>query len=195
MYGTAFSTPKGLISFGYSRCFMYENKLKTGNKRKGGANINYASLLAKNPLCPEYKINFVLNPEESYPDPLKTWFEEENVQRGLESMFSMESLGLPTSEEFSTIDEEKVRKFRDSILFKDGRYYVQQQWYEDKVESMTSNHNAALRILENVVKDPEKKDLYEQYLDVFKQQEDESIIEEITVPPEHFGNYGFSIDR
>ena len=30
-------------------------------------------------------------------------------------MFSMESLELPTSDEFSTVDKEKLRKFRDSV--------------------------------------------------------------------------------
>ena len=104
-------------------------------------------------------------------------------------MFSMEFLGLPTSEEFSTMDKEKVKKLRVSISFRDGRYYVQLPWYEDKVESVLSNHNAILRILEKVVKDLGKKDLYNQYLDIFKQQEYKGIIEEITIPPEHFGNY------
>ena len=104
-------------------------------------------------------------------------------------MFSMESLGLLTSEEFSTIDKEKVRKFRDSISFRDGRYYVQLPWYEDKVESVPSNHNATLRSLEMVVKDLEKKDLYEQCLHIFKQQDDKDIVEEITIPLEHFVNY------
>lgn len=53
--------------------------------------------------------------------PLKDWFEEGNVQRGLENMFNLESLGLPFSKEFSTLDEEKVKQFKDSISFKDGR--------------------------------------------------------------------------
>ena len=43
MYGPAFSTSRGLIPFGKSRCFMHEDQLKTENKRKGGANIKYAS--------------------------------------------------------------------------------------------------------------------------------------------------------
>ena len=84
-------------------------------------------------------------------------------------MFSMEFHRLPTSEEFSIIDEEKISKFRDSISFRDGRYYVQLPWYEDKVELVPSNLNAALRIFERVVKDLEKKDLYDQYQDTFKQ--------------------------
>ena len=64
-----------------------------------------------------------------------------------------------------------------------------------QVESVLSNHNTALRILERVVKDLEKKDLYEQYLDIFKQQEDEGIIEEITIPSEHFRYYIWSLHR
>ena len=62
-------------------------------------------------------------------------------------MFSLESLVLPTSDEFSTVDDEKIRKFRDSLSFRDGIYYVQLPWYEDKLESVPSNHNAALRSL------------------------------------------------
>ena len=56
------------------------------------------------------------------------------------------------------------------------------------MESVPSNHNAAFTILERVVKDLEKKDLYDQYLDIFKLQEDEGIIKEI-IPLEQFGNY------
>ena len=51
---------------------------------------------------------------------------------------------------------------------------------------MPSNHNAAHRILDRVAKDLEKKTINDQYLQVFKQQEDEGIIKEIAVRPEQF---------
>lgn len=104
-------------------------------------------------------------------------------------MFNLESLGLPTTEEFSTLDKEKVKQFRDSTTFKDSLYHVQLQWYEDKIKSVPSNHNAALRILEKVNKNLDKKNLYDNYLKVFEQKEEEGIIEEIIVPPERFGDY------
>ena len=100
-------------------------------------------------------------------------------------MFNLESIGLPTAKEFSTLDEEKVKLLRDSITIKDGLYHVKLQWYEDKVKSVPSNHTAALRILEKVTKDLEKKNLYNHYLQVFE-QENAGIIEEIIVPPEQF---------
>ena len=75
MYGVAFETQKGLIPF-KNNCFLYKEQIK---KRKG-SQVNYAAVLAKTPQLPSSRINYMIHPEECYPDPLKNWFVKSNVQ-------------------------------------------------------------------------------------------------------------------
>lgn len=53
--------------------------------------------------------------------------------------------------------KKRLRSSGTLLSFKEGHYHVQLQWYDQKIESVPSNHNAALRILERVEKDLEKR--------------------------------------
>ena len=55
--------------------------------------------------------------------------------------------------------------------------------------SVPSNHAVSLCILDRVTKDLIKTNMYQDYLEVFQQQEQEGIIEEIFVPVHEFENY------
>ena len=83
MYGAAFFTPRGLIPFGNSCCFLYKNQLNAAKKGKGEVRLNYDFLLAKNPSLGASRIDYVF---EYYPDLWKDWFEKSNVQRELENV-------------------------------------------------------------------------------------------------------------
>ena len=73
------------------------------------------------------------------------------------------------------------------MTFKDGKYHVQFPWHADKLAQVPSNHAIALHILDRVVWRLVKKGLYQEYMNVFLQQKQEGIIEEIHVNPQRFG--------
>ena len=70
----------------------------------------------------------------------------------------------------------------------DGAYYVKLPWH-DLIESVPSNHEVALSVLDRVVSKPEKQNLSKDSADVFRQQEEKGIIEGIEVSPDEFNNY------
>ena len=43
-------------------------------------------------------MNYVLNPKKSYSDPIGVFFEESSVERNLEKMFHVDSLGSSLNE-------------------------------------------------------------------------------------------------
>lgn len=74
-------------------------------------------------------------------------------------------------------------------MFKNGIYYIQLLWYFGNLAHIPCNHAIDLRILGRVVRELEKKGLYQDYLDLFLQQEKDGIIEKIFVPPRRFEDY------
>ena len=137
-------------------------------------------------------MNFVLHPVHSYPDPLCPLFPESNVERNLDNMFNIESLGIPNSEEnISDYDSQQIAKFQNSIKFINGHYEVKLPWHEDKLKDVPSNYNVSLAVLDRVYKKLEKQNLVQDYVDTFLQQEKDEIIERIVVKPEDYTKYTF----
>ena len=54
---------------------------------------------------------------------------------------------------------------------------------------MPSNHEVALSVLNRVVTKLENQGLWNAYVDVFKQQEEEGIVERFEVKPQSFSDY------
>lgn len=52
-------------------------------------------MIVKDYSCAHSFVNSIVNPDPSYTDPFSDIFAESAVDRGLEWMFSLESLGLP----------------------------------------------------------------------------------------------------
>lgn len=96
-------------------------------------------------------------------------------------MFNVGSLGITDREEFFSYGQEQIQHFHSSITLKDGKYYVQLPWHADKLAYIPSSYAVALRILNRVVRSLEKKGLYRDYLEMFFQQEQKGIIDEIFV--------------
>lgn len=63
-----------------------------------------------------------------------------------------------------------------NITFKDRHYIVRLPWHEDKLKQVKSNHHVTMKILDRVVRNLEKKNLYEEYIKVIEDQEREGII-------------------
>lgn len=91
-----------------------------------------------------------------------------------ERMFNMESLKTK-EQEFSNNDEQMVALFRQSITFMDNKYYIRQPWESAKLSCVPSNHSVAICVLGHVPQKLERDGLYQDYLEVFRQQEHDGI--------------------
>ena len=84
---------------------------------------NYNTVISKYANWPSTYVNFVLEPKQTYFDPLLEFFEESQAEGNIEKMFSCESIGISEQKEsISDYDITKTKKFEDSIEFKDGAY-------------------------------------------------------------------------
>ena len=123
-------------------------------------------------------VNAVLQPERNYFDPINDVVSDSSVEGNLDYLFNMESIGI-TDDDVSDFDRNQIEKFRDGIELVDGKYFVALPWYPDKVSRVRSNFNVTKSVLTKVITDLRKRDLFNEYNDVFQQQLEEGIIEEI----------------
>lgn len=72
--------------------------------------------------------------------------------------------------------------FRQSITFKDNKYYIQLPWESEKLSCIPSNHSVAICILDHVAQKLECDGLYQDYLEVFHQQKHDGIIGDFYSP-------------
>ena len=187
MNGSAWKLPFGKAPFGNIRNFLYSHQA-TPIDTMWYVSSNYNTVISKYAKCPSTYVNFVLEPKQTYFDPLLEFFEESQVERNIEKMFSCASIGISEQKEsISDYDITKIKQFEDSIEFRDGAYYVKLPWH-DLIESVPLNHEVALSVLDRVVSKLEKQNLLKDYADVFRQQE-EGITERIEVSPDEFNNY------
>ena len=86
-------------------------------------------------------------------------------------MFAIDSAGSSFEEKFSDYDKNKVDKCKKSIEFKENANFVKLPWNEDKIKSVPSNHQVALKVLDRTILSLEKKKLDKTYNDIVHQQE------------------------
>ena len=192
MKGIAWEFPNGLVPYGDANNFLFPRQISVlpslSSSRPDTFN-NYNHIISRYAKCPETHVNFVMNPKSSYPDPLQRLFPESSVGRNLDMMFQTEGLGIDSKENAITdYDSVKIKDFEDSIEFEDGHYNVKLPWHEDVLEKVPSNHNVALTVMDRVSKKLEKDNLMNDYIKVFKQQEEEGIIERIEVDPQKYAD-------
>ena len=189
MYGVAWQLPQGIMPYGNTQHFLYHHQHTPVSEVEEEV-INYCTTIAEHSQSPVTHVNFVMNPKQSYFDPLAEIFNESNVERNIDKMFSCESLGIREDLEMENdYDRAKIKEFEESIEFKDGAYNVKLPWHEEKIKTVPSNHAVALSVLDRVVTKLDKQNLLEDYSKVFKEQEKEGIIERIKVKPEEFHKY------
>ena len=124
-------------------------------------------------------VNFVMN------DKIDNKFnvdEEVLLDRTLESLFSLESIGI-VSDKCSSYDNQEIDKFRDSIEFIDGKFHIDLPWNKEIIKEVPSNFKLCKLIAKNVYLKNESKNIAQKYIDVFNEQLDLDIIEPV---PEGF---------
>ena len=130
-----------------------------------------------------------MEPSQSYEDPFESFFDESLVERRIYKMLSCDSLGInETNENLSDYDQVRIQKFKDGIELIDGEYHVELV-YHDNIEQVSSNANVALNVMDRVQKNLNNKELYDEYVDQFKNFEKEGVIEKIEVDPRNFNKY------
>ena len=193
MKGIAWEFANGLVPYGDANNFLFPRQISVlpsfSSSRPDTFN-NYNHIISRYAKCPETHVNFVMNPKSSYPDPSQCLFPENSVERNLDMMFQTKGLGIDSKENAITdYDFVKIKDFEDSIKFEDGQYNVKLPWHEDVLEKVPSNHNVALTVMDRVSKKLEKDNLMDDYVKVFKEQEEEGIIERIEVDPQKYADY------
>ncbi|KAF2344223.1 Retrotransposon Pao, partial [Trinorchestia longiramus] len=124
-------------------------------------------------------VNYVLEPSPCCSDCIDTVLSYSNVERNLEKLLSVESVGLP-DEEVSEADKQKLKQFEEGIVFKDGKYAVWFVW-NDNIHEVDNNFTVARAVLFKVIERLRKADLFEPYDKVFRKQLESRIIEKIPV--------------
>ena len=87
------------------------------------------------------------------------------------------------------VTRRKKLKIENSIKFKDGCYYVDLPWIENRVNRVPSNFHVTLIVLDRTMTSLRKNKLDEAYSDVFFQQVKDGIIERLKIQPEEFGKF------
>ena len=170
----------------------YENKNKLNSSiesqsdKKVNCNLNYNSIISRYSGGKNSKINFVLKPKQTYDDPFVEIFNDSDVERRIDNMLNIDI--LENCAEGSTYDSDQIKLFSESIEYKDGSYHVKLPWLKN-IKHVPSNYKIALSVLDRVIKNLESKNLFNEYCEVFKQQEKENIIERFHVEPENYNRF------
>ena len=67
-------------------------------------------------------------------------------------MFDVDAIGLKSDKEISNVDELQIKKFKESFVYKEGKYFVKLPWHENKINQVPSNYQVALKALDRTVK-------------------------------------------
>ena len=138
---------------------------------------------------PQQVINTIVEPSASYFTPLKHTHSDTDLDLGLESLYSLESLGIDEDADQGCIDSIFIRRFTDGIEFRDGKYFVELPWYEEVLSEVPSNYQVALATLHRVKSRLDRQGLTSAYSDVFESYLREGIIEKINVSPSDFHKF------
>ena len=125
------------------------------------------------------QVQATLHPKASYFHPLAHTSADSDVDLQLEYLFSVESLGIREPDEsISTQERKMVQDFTDEVEFKDGKYFVKVPFY-DNVKKVPESYNVALATMKKVREKLTRRGLAKSYTDVFRQQLQDGIIEEV----------------
>ena len=100
------------------------------------------------------------------------------MEYDLDNFYSLESIGIK-EEDSLAYENDQVEKFKESISYKDGHYYVKLPWKSDLIKQVPSSLKISLAVAERVYDKLEHKGIVDKYEDVFDQQEALGIIEPV----------------
>ena len=99
-------------------------------------------------------------------------------------------MGIKTNDqELISFDNQQISKLEEGIQLIDGHYYVNLPWYLDRIENVPSNQFIALKVLDQTVEFLNKKGLIKKYEEIFDNQLEDGIVEEIKVHSFNYDNY------
>ena len=137
MNGSAFSYASGIIPFGNIDHFLSKDQL-----------LRKYQNFEKDQKISESVINFVLNPPQSYFDPISAVSNNSMVEHKLDNLFNVESLGI--TEDSCVTDQTRITEFKEKINFCDGKYHVELPWIEEKINLVRPNFEISKAILKKV---------------------------------------------
>ena len=100
------------------------------------------------------------------------------MEYGLDNFYSLESIGIK-EEDSLAYENDQVEKFKESVTYKDGHYYVKLHWKADLIKQVPSNLKISLAVAGRVYDKLEHKGIVDKYEEVFDQQEAVGIIEPV----------------
>ena len=104
MKGPAWGFPTGITPFGNCQYFLYKNQITPTKVLGKPSQHNYHAIVSDYSICLDTRVNFVMNPIKSYPNPFAEIFNESQVEKNLGKMFDVNSLGIyPQTNNLSVI--------------------------------------------------------------------------------------------
>ena len=130
-----------------------------------------------------------MSPKSSYEDVFDIFFDESMVERRLDKMFSVESLGLSEEvDSLSTYDQQKVKEFEEAAEFKDGTWYVKLIWH-DNISQVKSGHHVALAVCNKVDEKLKSIGRSAEYINNNLKLLEEGIVETFNCSPKYYLKY------
>ena len=180
--GVAFKFRNHVIPYGNIDNFLTDSQLAKKYANDPSSCADASSKVDKS------IINFVLNPSKSQFDPIGSVIQNSFVEDKIDSMFSLESIGVYEGE--SSQDLLKVEEFNKNIVFKDSQYQVKLP-FNEKITDVKSNFHVSKAILGKVVENLKRNNLYDRYDAIFAQQLEDKIIEPINLDEIDINSYVF----
>ena len=119
-----------------------------------------------------------------------TSLSDEMLDKRVEQLFKIESLGLNPQNDISTPDEKLIENFEKSIEYTGNKYLVEIPW-KDNIDDVPSNWEPCLAQLNRVYESLEKKNLVDGYNKVFDEHIDLGIVDILDIDPSQYPNYTF----
>lgn len=137
----------------------------------------------------DIQVNFIVNPRDSYFNPMAYAKSESDIDLNIENMFRIESLGISESDNAVVVNE-VLEKFDRAIEYKDGHYHVELP-FKEEVKNLKSNWKIAQSTMYRVYQSLKEKKLLDKYTNIFRQQEKDNIIESLNISEKDYENYIF----
>ena len=171
--GMAFMMRDGVVPFGNVDSFLTEKQLTLKYGRTSQTPIQNQEVTVEQSV-----VNFVLNPNARYCDPIGSVCDEVVIEPNLDNMFKLDSIGIKPDSALS--DQPIIDKFKENISLENGKYHVELPWNE-KLSNVKNNFNVCHKIVNRVVENLYRDGLYDQYSDVLEQQIKDDILEPISL--------------
>ena len=186
MRGKAWVIPTGVALFRNCNIFLFNEQKSIVKRLLSNTLLNYYTVLSEHAHCPENYVRQVLDARDELPDS-EEGFNTSQMNTNLQNMFAIDAsawLVVTTRKK-----KKRIKEFENSIKFKDGCYYVDFSWTENRVNRVPSNFHVALKVLDRTMTSLRKNKLDEAYNEDFFQQEGDGIIERLKIQPQEFRKF------